>query len=242
MNMKKILIILFGILCVYFTVSCSRAEAPSDNNVDIPVSSTAYTPISNLGNLPENIKDEVFEENSVATTENATDDTTESNTVDAKGDTSMEDLIKLVEGNKKCIFELFILDMLPCDGYYSGSDNKFVQVRSDEFPTFADLEQYVQSIYCIQEANRLLYGNDGQALYLDIDGVLYTDIRLHAGMGYYVNWDDYEIVIRNQQVDICDFDMVTTEEDIMNDGVSEIILSFQAVLENDAWKLKKMVY
>ena len=165
-------------------------------------------------------------------------------TTEVTGDELMTDLVRLVEGNKKCVFDLFVLDFLPCDG--GGSDSPVVQVHSEEFPTFADLEQYVTSIYCGEESIRLLYGSDGNALYLDVDGVLYTDIMMRGGMGYYVNWDDYEIIIRDVRAETCDFDVITTED--YYGGIdeiitpSEVVFSFHALLENNIWKLKEMVY
>jgi hypothetical protein len=179
------------------------------------------------------------------------DDEHISDTIDVKGnelmpdtvDLHMDELIveleRLIEGNKKCVFKLFVFECLPFDSYEGGS-NTLVQVHSDEFPTFMDLEQYVTSIYCDKESTRLLYGNNGKALYLDVNGVLYMDVKMLGGMGYFVNWDDYGIEIRNLQADICDFDLITTED--YYGEISEKIFCFQALLENNTWKLKEMVY
>jgi hypothetical protein len=231
--MKK-RIITIGLLCILFATSCS-----ADNQSEISV-----IDLKEDGLMPNTIDiEEVELKTNIVDIEG---DELSPKTIGVEVDDLMMDMLKLVEGNKKCIFELFIFDYLQFDGYDSSSDNKFVQVHSDEFPTFADLERYVRYIYCDEESNRLLYGNNGNALYLDVDGVLYLNGAMLGGRGYDVNWDDYKIVIRDQQGDTCDFDLVTTEDYYgdLNEIVrsSEIILPFQALLENNVWKLKEMVY
>jgi hypothetical protein len=218
--------VIFGLLCILFTVSCATENEPKIRKIELEeemlMSSTAGT-------------EDDFIEKAI----NMKGDALMQNKVDVVDSEIMTDLFRLIEGNKKCVFELFVFGFLPSDGYVEGS-SPLLQVHSDEFPAFADLAQYVKSIYCEQEATRLLYGHNGNALYLDVDGILHTDIMLHGGMGYYVSWDDYEIIIRDLQEDTCDFDLVTTEE--FDDKITEVILSFQVLLENHVWKLKEMVY
>jgi len=160
----------------------------------------------------------------------------------------MLDKKKLIEENKKCVFEIFVLGFLPCDDYYCMDDegnkneNTVVAVHSDEFKSFSELERFTRSVYCQAEADRLLYGEGGKALYCDKDGALCTDVALHGGRGYYVDWDNYAINDLAQGAEACDFEVVTTEENVFNGSVKEIRLPFKAILENGEWKLAKLVY
>jgi hypothetical protein len=150
-------------------------------------------------------------------------------------------LAQLVEGNKKCVFDIFVLGFLP-SAPYDGGENTIVSVESDEFKTFDELKNYVESIYCETESNRLLYGENGKAVYLESEGVFSTDVSLHGGMGYYVNWDDYEILVISQDEKECAFEIVTEEENIIDSTTGEKRIQFKAIKENDLWKLEKLVY
>jgi hypothetical protein len=243
--MNRIIVFLLVMFCLLFAISCSTANMPTRNTDDTKDHETNINAVDMKKN------------ESMINTVDVKGDEPMSNAIDEKENEFMPktvgleeaDLIpvleKLVEGNKKCLFELFVFGFLPFDGGVDlGGDNAVVQVCSDEFATFADLERYVRSIYCVEESNRLLFGTNGNALYLDVDGILHINGMMLGGKGYYVNMDYYEIVIRNQQLDICDFDIITTEEDISNYQITitKTILSFQALLEDNVWKLTKMVY
>lgn len=147
----------------------------------------------------------------------------------------------LVEQNKRCVFEIFVLGCLPCDALEEDGD-PILRVRSAEFPAFSDLERYVRSVYCAAEADRLLYGGDGDPMYTEVDGNLCIDIRQLAGQGYYVDWENYKLEILEQGADACRFAVVTSEEDVLAGTVSEKRLPMGAVLENGEWRLEKLVY
>ena len=55
----------------------------------------------------------------------------------------------------------------------------------------------MRSIYCKQEADRLLYNfpEEGVQKYYDQDGMLYLDINYDGAKGYYVDWSDYALTI-----------------------------------------------
>lgn len=159
---------------------------------------------------------------------------------------------KLLEGNEKCVFDIFIFDFLPADE--SDLTQPAWEVQSDEFKTFSDLEKYVRSVYCEKEAARLLYGEDEEGsslygainkpLYLDKNGKLYRNSEIINGMGTYdIDWHDYDIKIVSLSDDTCVFEMLTTCSNYDGNGTEvDYALTFTAILEDNEWKLQKHVF
>ena len=162
-------------------------------------------------------------------------------------DTDMqEEIVRLAEGNRKCFFSIFMIDFLDVDPSEC-IDNRYYKVESDEFQAFPDLEKYVRSIFCENEAARLLYGKladrNATPLYVDLNGILYLDSAEAGGMGYYSTWPDYSFEIISLTDDACEFKMHTTEDPPPEVGDPvPFVLDFKAIVEDGQWKLEKMVY
>lgn len=156
----------------------------------------------------------------------------------------MQTLETLVDGNIRCVFDIFFLDFLPYETHEDMGEEEeiWVAVKSEEFATFEALEQYVQSIYCKEEADRLLHGENGSAVYADVDGVFSTNIKMHGGMGYYVIWDDFTIEIVDENGQECNFDVLVKRESPDGQSISDDRISMKAIFEDGEWKLEKMVY
>ena len=162
-------------------------------------------------------------------------------------DTDMqEEIVRLVEGNKKCFFEIFGLEHLPTNST-TVIDDRYFQVDTNLFITFSDFESYVRNIYCNEETERLLFGivDNGNYIpqYVNIDGKLFYDNYAAHSRGYYSTWSDYSIEIISIEDNACEFKMHTTEDPPPEVGDPvPFVLDFKAIVEDGQWKLEEMVY
>lgn len=152
----------------------------------------------------------------------------------------------LIDENIYCNLYVFKLNYLPRESNpveYNG--RTLYQVDTDVFADFAAFEEYIYSVYCDETANMYLDvpGGSGKARYVNIDGKLFVDINGEGGKGYFVDWSDYSIEIKDQTDGKCEFTVtakvewpaeVLTTEDYPVDGV--------AIFEDGEWVLEKMIY
>lgn len=148
----------------------------------------------------------------------------------------------LVKSNLHCMEEIFVLKPLkhqetPKDG------TTLCLVDKDEFKNYADFENYVRSVYCTTEADRLLkaYPSEGNTRYVNVDGDLYLNIARVGGKGYYVNWNNYTYTIDSKTDDRCEITLkakVTWPAEVMVAEDYEVKIT--AVFENGSWVLTNM--
>ena len=163
-------------------------------------------------------------------------------------DTDMqEEIVRLVEGNKKCVFEIYVIEPLPATSI-DNIDNRYYKVDSNDFTTFSDLKEYTSSIFCESEVNRILFckypdGTEYSPFYLDLNNALFVDADLAFNTPYYSTWPDYSFEIISLTDDACEFKMHTTEDPPPEVGDPvPFVLDFKAIVEDGQWKLEKMVY
>lgn len=124
-------------------------------------------------------------------------------------------------------------------------DDHIYKADTDRFADYAEFESYIRSVFCTNEADRLLYDSpyEGQPMYLNIDGMLCVDTYLAGAKGYYVDWSDYRLEIVFADDSRCEFIVtgqieepaeVPVKEDYPRNGA--------AVYENGGWRLEKLIF
>lgn len=124
-------------------------------------------------------------------------------------------------------------------------DDHIYKADTDRFADYAEFESYIRSVFCTNEADRLLYDSpyEGQPMYLNIDGMLCVDTYLAGAKGYYVDWSDYRLEIVSADDSRCEFIVtgqieepaeVPVKEDYPRNGA--------AVYENGGWRLEKLIF
>ncbi len=159
---------------------------------------------------------------------------------------TQEKLEQLVEDNFYCMKYVFYLSMLPCEEVAdTAEDDGLRKVISDKFPDYKSLEDYVRSVYCKEEADRLLYNfpYEGVGKYVDLNGELYENINYDGGIGYYIDTENYKVVITDDTKEgECSFTIETTiEEPAENTKKEAYNIDGTAVYENGSWVLKSMI-
>ena len=159
---------------------------------------------------------------------------------------TQEKLEQLVSDNFYCMKYVFVLGTLPYEELTcTVGEDSLRKVTSEKFPDYKSLEDYTRSVYCKDEADRLLYNYpyDGVQKYIDRDGELYTDINYDGGKGYYVDTENYNVVITDDSKDgECLFTVETTIEEPAENPTKEAYnIEGTAVYENGNWVLKSMI-
>lgn len=152
---------------------------------------------------------------------------------------------QLLDRNIESFSQIFYLQTLPVDTPDGSYGAGIYPVKSDKFKTYADLESFVRNTYIKKEADYLLtnFSNMGPQ-YMDIDGRLHTDKSKEGGIGYYIDWEDYNIKLK----DITDDNMiviVTVKElEIGSEPITEkdLDITVKLIKENGKWLLERMVY
>ncbi|MGN1231166.1 MAG: hypothetical protein ACI4TP_04630 [Anaerotignum sp.] len=173
-------------------------------------------------------------------------DTTDENEVVSSENIEITEAIlaDLFKENVDCMVNVFSISHLPYDEE-TMQDGHICKVSDERFASYADFESYIRSVYCAEEAERLLnhYPYEDSPMYLDVDGELYIDLNQAGAKGYYVDWSNCEITIDSADAEICEFTVkgsieepaeVPVKEDYFANGV--------AVFENGNWVLEKMIY
>lgn len=165
--------------------------------------------------------------------------------IETKSNEFTEDILKgLVKENLHCMLDIFELKALKHEEV-AKEGTTFCLVDSTEFKDYADFENYVRSVYCKTEADRLLtsFPLEGKPKYVNVDGKLYFDTARMTGKGYYVNWDNYTFTIDSKTEDKCEFTLKAKETIIGEQNTKvDYEVKVTAILENGKWVLTKMFH
>lgn len=189
--------------------------------------STAETPGSSM---PENNESTVFSE-------------TEPSAASENSITEAE-IRSLFEENLYCVNSVFMTDHLA----YSGEavkDAHIYKVSDERFGSYTDFENYIRSVYCTSEADRLLYHYpyENTQMYTDVEGQLCIDTNYANAKAYFANWTDAEIVVNTADENRCEFTVKGYIEEPADVPVQEeYIVNGAVVFENDEWVLETMMY
>jgi len=144
---------------------------------------------------------------------------------------------RLIEQNKIVFFDIFGLSMLNLKIPENPGDGEVLfPVEDERFTTFLDFDNFIRSIYVQVEANSLI----GNGRYFNIEGDLYADMSTAAGMGYYVNWNDYSYEISDITETSALLTINTTEDSPA--GKHNIVIKAKILKENGDWLLEKMFH
>lgn len=163
--------------------------------------------------------------------------------IEIKSNEFTENILKeLVANNLHCMEDIFELKSLKYQEV-AKEGTTLCLVDSTEFKDYAAFENYVRSVYCKVEADRLLnsYPQEGKPKYVNVDGKLYFDTARMTGKGYYVNWDNYTYTIDSNTADKCEFTL-KAKETIIGEKNTQVDYEVKvtAILENGKWVLTKM--
>ncbi|MGN0674663.1 MAG: hypothetical protein ACI4KG_02845 [Oscillospiraceae bacterium] len=213
------------------------------NVVDTSASETNLTEQSSESAAEITVSEiQITEQNNESTDDTAVSETELSE--ESKDDIDEAVIRKLLDENFFCMRSIFGWGNLGYTGEPVQGDNIY-RVENDIFADYAEFENYIRSIYCNDEADRLMYNypyEDSQ-MYLDIDGELCIDINLAGAKGYYVDWSDCKIIINFVSEDRCEFTAIGSIEEPAEVPVKEEYpVDGAAVLENGKWVLEKAIY
>jgi hypothetical protein len=146
---------------------------------------------------------------------------------------------QLLSRNQETFFNIFGLAILQPEFPEEGiGEDTILPVKDARFAAYSDLEGFVRSTYVAKEADYLLKEHRG-GLYFDRDGKLCVDISKDAGMGYYVNWNNYRYELTDIKADSAVLKIYTTDESPA--GIEEITLTGKMLKEDGNWLLEKMI-
>ncbi len=237
--------IFLAALAAVMLCGCKEINTGSEdyNVIDTSASETQITEKNN-----ESAADTTVSEMQATEQSNeSNDDTADSETQlleESNADIDEAVIRELLDGNFFCMSSIFGSGNLGYTGEPVQGDNIY-RVASDIFADYAEFENYVSSIYCAAEADRLMYNYpyEGSQMYLDIDGELCIDINLAGAKGYYADWSDCKIIINSVSDDRCEFTAVGSIEEPAEVPVKEEYpVDGAAVLENGKWVLEKTIY
>lgn len=155
-----------------------------------------------------------------------------------------ETVRQLFQKNIDCMTNIFCINQLPYEEE-TMRDGHVCKVSEERFADYGAFAAYIQSVYCTEEAERLLqdFPYEGEPMYLEIDGALYVDLHLVGGKGYYVDWTDCAITIDALTAEKCEFTAKGVIEEPAEEPTQEAYtVSGTAVQENGQWVLEKMIY
>lgn len=124
-------------------------------------------------------------------------------------------------------------------------DDHIYKADTDRFADYAEFESYIRSVFCTNEADRLLYDSpyEGQPMYLNIDGMLCVDTYLAGAKGYYVDWSDYRLEIVSADDSRCEFIVTGQVEWPAEEPVKEDYpLEGAVIFEDGGWRLEKLLF
>jgi len=148
-----------------------------------------------------------------------------------------EEALGLIERNRTVFSEIYVLRMLPMRIPEERNLNEyFFPVIDPRFTRYEELENYIRNTYSQKTSDELL--SNGR--YIDVYGSLYGDIRMDAGVGYYVNWQEYSYEVSDLTEESANLEISITEESPA--GTKEIAISARMIKENGKWLLEKMIY
>lgn len=204
--------------------------------------------------ITESITAEIITEKNIVTeeitTKEVTEITSEENTkkiiddVEAF-DISDDELKMLIKENIYCNMIFNIKNLPTKEEIDYESENYLYETDSEKFPDYAAFEDYIRSVYCEAEADRLLYNcpYEGMPRYTELNGKLCIDSRYLGSKGYYVDWSDFSFTINSSDNNRVSFTLCGKAEYPSDEPViEEYLVDGAAVYENDGWRLEEMLY
>lgn len=155
-----------------------------------------------------------------------------------------DEIVSLFVENLYCLNSVFMSDHLE----YSGDaviDEHIYEVSDSRFGSYADFENYIRSVYCTTEADRLLYNYpyENTQVYTDVEGMLCIDTNYINAKAYFVDWTEVEFVVNTADENRCEFSVKGYIEEPADVPVQEEYIANGAVVfENGKWVLEKMIY
>ncbi len=151
---------------------------------------------------------------------------------------SLEDLHSMMEQNVKCMDYFLTLNGVTYNSEDLGDDTH--EVETDKFASYAEMEEYVYSIFCDDFAGKLLNGN-GCVRYLEYNGKFCVQPRTALdGVSFYEDWSSYEITNpANVDENTVTFDVTVNR--IYDDGENTpATYVCKAIHESDGWRLEEL--
>lgn len=162
---------------------------------------------------------------------------------DSKNKPDESTIAALFDENINCIQNIFVLSSLPHTDE-EVEPNVYV-VDESYFADYATFEKYICSVYCKKTADMLLYDYpyENEPKYVNIDGKLCVNTVLDGSKGYYVDWTDCKIEIKEADENKCAFSVTgKIEEPSDNPAKEDYTVESTAELENGKWLLTEMIY
>ena len=170
-----------------------------------------------------------------ATTEATTENTS---TEPLPNDLSMDDLRSMMDQNVRCVDYFLLLNGVSYSSEDLGDDTH--ETETDAFASYAEMKEYVYSVFCDDFAEELLNGNGG-VHYLEVDGKFCVKPRtVLDGVSFSEDWYSYEIT-NPASVDENTVTFDVTVNRIYDDG-EKIPATYvcMANRESDGWRLEKL--
>ena len=148
-----------------------------------------------------------------------------------------------LEENDKCMRKIFAMSSLP--HIDEEVEPNIYIVDKTYFKSYEDFESYVRSVYCKETADRLLYDYpyEGNPKYINIDGELCVNTALDGSKGYYVDWTDCKVAIKDSDGKQCTFSVTGQKKEPADNPTKEdYTVESKAVFENGKWLLGEMIY
>lgn len=216
---------------------CGCTSADDDGGASVLTPETLASQLTEMPSEEQTTTEAPSEAATDATEETATETEAQSASID-------EAVIRsLFDENIYCLRNLYGATSL----YPVGDpvrDDHIYKADTDRFSDYAEFESYIRSVFCTNEAERLLYNTpyEGQPMYLNIDGMLCVDTYLAGAKGYYVDWSDYKLEIVSTDDSRCEFIVTGQIEEPAEVPVKEDYpVNGAAVYENGGWRLEKLV-
>ncbi len=226
---------------------CGCSEPGNDGGVTVL---TPETLASQLTEMPseEQTATEASSETAAETTAEAVVETSEETSAEeteAQSAEFDEAIIRsLFDENIYCLRNLYGAASLYPEGD-PVQDDHIYKADTDRFADYAEFESYIRSVFCTEEAERLLYNTpyEGQPMYLNIDGMLCVDTYLAGAKGYYVDWSDYRVEIVSADSGRCEFIVTGQIEEPAEFPVKEDYpINGAVVYENGGWRLEELIF
>lgn len=157
---------------------------------------------------------------------------------------SEEQLALLVNNNFDCATNIFGMKPLPVVGDPVKGDACY-QVDPNEYASYDDLYEYVNSVYCKKLTDELFAaeGYDGIKRYFEEDGKLCVNYNAFGAKGYYVDWSGCIISIMENSDTACAFNVTgTIEEPSAEPTKTPYTVQGKAIFEDGKWVLESMIY
>lgn len=216
---------------------CGCTSADDDSDVIIPPPETLASQLTEMPSEEQTTTEAPSEAAPESTEETATETEAQSASID-------EAVIRsLFDENIYCLRNLYGATSL----YPVGDpvrDDHIYKADTDRFSDYAEFDSYIRSVFCTNEAERLLYNTpyEGQPMYVNVDGMLCVDTYLAGAKGYYVDWSDYRLEIVSADDSRCEFIVTGQIEEPAEVPVKEDYpVNGAVVYENGGWRLEKLV-